>query len=103
PTTRDELRVVRLFVEVELGEEVLLDIVRQRRELQQLGALGAPLDGTRRRPEELEDELRLLEDAGPPHLHDDLVAVVEQCLVDLAARPVRPRAARAAAASAEPR
>ena len=80
---RDELRVVRLLGQVELGAKVHLELVRERTSLEELGALGTPLERLRRRAEQCEVDLDLLLDPRPAHLDDHLASRLQQGRVDL--------------------
>ena len=79
----DQLGVVGLLDEVELGAEVDLELVRERARLQQLGGLGALLEELDGRADEGEVDVDLLDDARPAHLDHHLSAVREQRRVDL--------------------
>ena len=82
----DQLGVVSLLGEVELGLQVLLHLFGERRELEQLCRPGTPLEEVGGRAQQLEVDLRLLDYAGPAHLDDDLAPVPHQGFVDLCDR-----------------
>ena len=88
---RDQLCVVRLLAEVQLAVQVLLELVRERVQLQQLCGPGMLLGDRRRLPQELEVERDLLDDPRPAHLDDDLAPALQQRGVDLADRRARKR------------
>ena len=82
----DQLGAVRLLDEVELGGQMRLELVGQRRQLQQPRGLRAPLGERRQRAEQLEVEGYFLLDPRPPHLDDDLAARPQQAAVNLGDR-----------------
>lgn len=83
---RDDLGRMCLLDEVELSRQVGLELVGERRELQQARGLGAVLGHRRERAQEIEIERDLLSDPRPPHFHDDLAAAPGERPVDLADR-----------------
>jgi len=73
----DQLRVVRLLAEVELAADVRLELLGQRRELEQARRVRLPLGEAGRRPHQVEVDVDLLDDARPPDLDDDVAAVLQ--------------------------
>ena len=90
---RDQLGVVRLFEEVELGAEVNLELVGERLDLQELRGLGVAGDQRGGRAQQREVELDLLDDPRPPDLHHDLRGR-SSAARDASARSMPSRAAR---------
>ena len=84
--SRDQLRAVRLLDEVELGGEMRLELVGQRRELQQPRRLGPPLGERGQRAQQLQVERDLLLDPRSAHLDHDLATRAQQATVDLGDR-----------------
>ncbi len=82
---------MRLFEEVELGAEVDLELVGERLDLEQLRSLGVTGDQRRGRPQKREVDLHLLDDSGPPDLHHDLPAGLQQREMRLRDRCCRKR------------
>ena len=66
-----------------------LELVRERFQLEQLGRLRMLVQEANGRPENIEIELDLLQDAGPAHLDDDFAAVLQQRRMDLGDRSAR--------------
>ena len=87
----DQLRVVRLLAEVELAEQMLLELVRERVQLQELCGVRVVLGDRGRLAQEVEIEPHLVDDAGAPHLDDDLAAALQEGGVDLRDRCRRER------------
>jgi hypothetical protein len=89
----DQLRVVRLLDEIQLGAKVRLELVGEGAELEQPSRLRVALDELGRSPQQVEVERDLLDDARAPDLDDDLAAVLQQGRVDLRDRACRERLA----------
>jgi hypothetical protein len=83
---RYQLCVRGLFHEVELAAEMHFELLREGAELEEAGGLGALFEKADGRPNDVEVELDLLHDPGPPHLDDDVPPVREEGAVDLGDR-----------------
>ena len=79
----DQLGVVGLLLEVELGSQVNLELVGERLDLHELRRLRVAVEQARRRAQQIEILLDLLDGAGSPHLDRDLAPVREQRAMDL--------------------
>lgn len=77
----------------QLREEVGLELVGERAELEQACGLGVALEERNRPSQEVEVELDLLDDARPADLDDDLAPVLQQRGLDLGDRRGRERLA----------
>ena len=82
---------MRLLLEVELRPQVHLELVRERLELEELRRLGALLEQARRRADDVEVEVDVLDDPRPPDLHHDVAPIREHRRVDLRDRRCRQR------------
>src|SRR2546423_931014 len=66
-----------------------LELVCEGFELEQLSRLGVFVQEANGRPQDIEIDLDLIQDAGPAHLDDDLAPALEQSRVDLSDRGAR--------------
>ena len=87
----DELRVVRLFRQVELFVQVHFELVGEGLELKQLRRLGMLVQKTNGRPHYVEIEIDLLDHTRAPHLDDDFEPVAQQRRMHLSDRSARER------------
>ena len=79
----DQLGVVRLLLEIQLGTQMDLELVGEGLDLHELRRLRVAVEQPRGRAQQVEILLDLLDRPRSPHLHGDLAPVREQRAMDL--------------------